>query len=55
MTSKQQIQDYVNKALALLKQQTLSSDELKARSMLQIALAVIQDAEDPEASKSGAV
>ena len=55
MKSKQLIKDHLNKALDVLKKQTLTSDELKARSMLQMALAIVIEAEDEDGARSGAV
>jgi hypothetical protein len=55
MKNKAQIKEHLNKALELLKRQTLPSDELKARSLLAMAVAIVLEAEDEDAPKSGAV
>jgi hypothetical protein len=55
MKSKQLITDHLNKAVELLKRQSLPSEELKARTLLQMALAIVIEAEDDDGAKSGAV
>ena len=55
MKNKKQIKEHLYKALELLKKQTLTSEELRARAMLNIALKTIEESEDADAPKSGAV
>jgi hypothetical protein len=55
MKQKAQVKEYINKAMELLKKQVLNGDELKARSMLSLALNYVDEAEDEDGPKSGAV
>jgi hypothetical protein len=55
MKNKQQIKELLDKALDLLKKQTLNSEELKIRSQLNFAIKALVEADDDDGPKSQAV
>ena len=55
MKNKAQIKKLLNEALDLLKKQVLMSDELKARSMISMAIGFVDEADDEDGEKSQAV